>query len=109
LTSTLDGREWSDSRPCRFTPSRQKSAGIHWIGGWVGLRVGMGALVKKKILPLPGMEPGSSSTYHVPEKHTLLFINEPIWYIFFISLILIFFSKIVNKCLILSPAMPALM
>jgi hypothetical protein len=28
LTWALDGREWSVSRPCHFTP------GTHWIGGW---------------------------------------------------------------------------
>jgi len=37
LTSALDGGEWSDSRPGRFT-RREKAPGIHWIGGWVGPR-----------------------------------------------------------------------
>jgi hypothetical protein len=35
LTSAVDGGEWSPSCPGRFTP-RERAAGIHWIGGWVG-------------------------------------------------------------------------
>jgi hypothetical protein len=34
LTSTLDGAEWSVSRPVRFT-LRKRTSGIHWIGRWV--------------------------------------------------------------------------
>jgi len=30
LTSALDGNEWSDSRPGRFTP-RERAPGTHWI------------------------------------------------------------------------------
>jgi len=37
LTSTLDGGEWSASRPGRFT-LRERAPGTHWIGGWVGPR-----------------------------------------------------------------------
>jgi hypothetical protein len=32
LISALDGGEWSDSRPGRFT-SRERAPGTHWIGG----------------------------------------------------------------------------
>jgi hypothetical protein len=46
LTSTLDGGEWSASRPDRFTP-RESAPGIHWIGGWVGPRTVLDAVVKK--------------------------------------------------------------
>jgi len=42
LTSALDGRELSASRPCRFTP-RERSPGTHWIEGWVGPRAGLDA------------------------------------------------------------------
>jgi hypothetical protein len=35
LTSALDGSEWSASHPSRKEP------GTHWIGGWVGPRVGL--------------------------------------------------------------------
>jgi hypothetical protein len=37
LTSTLDGGEWSASRPGRFAP-RERAPDTHWIGGWVGPR-----------------------------------------------------------------------
>jgi hypothetical protein len=42
LTSAVDGGEWSASRPFRFTP------GTHWIGGWVGPRSGLDAMMKRK-------------------------------------------------------------
>jgi hypothetical protein len=54
LTSALDGGEWSASRPCRFTP-RERAPGIHWIGGWMGPRGGLDAVVKRKI-PRPRRE-----------------------------------------------------
>jgi hypothetical protein len=40
LTSTLDGGEWSASRPRPFTPG-ERSLGNHWIGGWVGPTTGL--------------------------------------------------------------------
>jgi hypothetical protein len=48
LTSALDGGEWSVSRPGRFTP-KERAPGIHWIGGLVGLRAGLDAVVERKI------------------------------------------------------------
>jgi len=48
LTSALDGGECSASRPGRFTP-REKTAGSHWIGGWVGPSAVLDAVVKTKI------------------------------------------------------------
>jgi hypothetical protein len=48
LTSALDGSEWSVSHAGRLT-STERSAGTHWIGGWVGPRVGLDAVVKRKI------------------------------------------------------------
>jgi len=48
LTSALDGGEWSASRPGRFT-SRERAPGTHWIGGWVGPRAVLDAVVKRKI------------------------------------------------------------
>jgi len=47
LTSALDGGEWSASRSGRFT-QRVRAPGIHWIGGWVGPRAVLDAMVKKK-------------------------------------------------------------
>jgi hypothetical protein len=38
LTSALDGDEWSNSRPDRFTRGG-KAPGTHWTGGWVGLHI----------------------------------------------------------------------
>jgi hypothetical protein len=35
LTSSLDGGQWSASRPCRVTPGETAPV-THWIGGWVG-------------------------------------------------------------------------
>jgi hypothetical protein len=48
LTSALDGREWSASRPGRFNPT-ERAPVTHWIGGWVGPRAGLDAVVKRKI------------------------------------------------------------
>jgi hypothetical protein len=47
-TSALDRGEWSASRPGRFTP-RESAPGAHWIGGWVGPRAVLDAVVKRKI------------------------------------------------------------
>jgi hypothetical protein len=49
LTSALDEGEWSASRPCRFI-HRVRPPVIHWIGGWMGPRVVLDAVVKRKIL-----------------------------------------------------------
>jgi hypothetical protein len=49
LASALDGGEWSFSRHGRFTP-RERDPGTHWIGGWVGPRAVLDAVVKRKIL-----------------------------------------------------------
>jgi hypothetical protein len=48
LTSAIDGGEWSVSHPCPFTP-RERAPGTHWIGGWVGSRAGLDAVVTRKI------------------------------------------------------------
>jgi hypothetical protein len=48
LTLALDGREWSASLPSRFTP-RERAPGTHWIGGWVGPRAVLDAVVKRTI------------------------------------------------------------
>jgi hypothetical protein len=54
VTSALDGGEWSASRPGRFTP-RERAPGTHWIGGWVGSRAVVDAVMKRKI-PSPRRE-----------------------------------------------------
>jgi hypothetical protein len=48
LTSTLDRGEWSASRSGRCTP-KERASGTHWIGGWVGPRAVLDAVVKRKI------------------------------------------------------------
>jgi hypothetical protein len=55
LISALVGREWSASRPDRFTPGG-KVPGTHWIGDWVSLRTGLNYVEKRKFLTLPGLE-----------------------------------------------------
>jgi hypothetical protein len=61
LTSALDGGEWSSSRPGRCKPGATHP-GTHWIEDWVGPGAGLGAAAKKiPSLPLPEIEPGSSS------------------------------------------------
>jgi hypothetical protein len=48
LTSALDGGEWSASRPGCFT-TKERAPGTHWIGGWVGSRAVLDAVVKRTI------------------------------------------------------------
>jgi hypothetical protein len=48
LTSALDGGEWYASRPGRFTP-RERTPGTYLIGGLVGPRAVLDAVVKRKI------------------------------------------------------------
>jgi hypothetical protein len=50
LTPAIDWGEWSASRPCRFTPT-ERAPGTHWIGGWVGHRIGLDAS-KSKAVPV---------------------------------------------------------
>jgi hypothetical protein len=46
--SALDGGEWSASRPGRYTP-RERAPCTPWIGGWVGRRAVLDAVMKRKI------------------------------------------------------------
>jgi hypothetical protein len=57
--SALGGVEWSASRPSHFKPC-EISLGAHYIGGWVGHRAGLDDEMRK-MLTLPGFEPGSPS------------------------------------------------
>jgi hypothetical protein len=54
LTSGLGGGEWSASRPGRSTP-RERAPGTHYIGGWMGSRAVLDAVVKRKF-PSPRRE-----------------------------------------------------
>jgi hypothetical protein len=46
---TLEGGEWSASRPAALCP-RERTAATHWTGGWVGLRAGLNTEARGKIL-----------------------------------------------------------
>jgi hypothetical protein len=60
LSSTLDGGEWQASRPSRFIPG-EIAPGIHWPGGWLCPKAGLGAVEKKKALSFLEIEHWSSS------------------------------------------------
>jgi hypothetical protein len=49
LTSAVDGGEWSASHTGPYTP-RETAAGTHWVGGWLGPRLGLEAVEKKESL-----------------------------------------------------------
>jgi hypothetical protein len=46
LTSASDEGEWSASIPGRLTPG-ERAPETYWIGGWVGSRAGLSAVVKR--------------------------------------------------------------
>jgi hypothetical protein len=72
LTSVLDGVEWSASIPGHFTP-RERDPGTHGIGGSVGPRASLDAVVKRKIPSLyretntdhPIVQPVASRLYRL--------------------------------------------
>jgi hypothetical protein len=70
LTSALDEGEGSTSRPGRFTP-KERAPGTHWIGGWVGPRAVLDAVVKRKI-PSPRREsdPRTPIVQPVAQRYT---------------------------------------
>jgi hypothetical protein len=58
-------REWSASRPCRFTPG-ERAPGTHWIGDWVGPRAGLD-LQRLEFRPLGRPACSQSlSRFHIP-------------------------------------------
>jgi hypothetical protein len=70
LTSALDGGEWSASRPGRFIP-KERTPGTRWIGGWVGPRAVLDAVMKRKI-PSPHGE-SKPRTPDRPARSTALY------------------------------------
>jgi hypothetical protein len=70
MTSALEGGEWSASRPSRFIP-RGRAPGTHWIGGWVGPRAVLDAVMKRKI-PAPRREsnPTTPIVQPVAQRYT---------------------------------------
>jgi hypothetical protein len=70
LTSVLDRGEWSASRTGRFTP-RERAPGTHRIGGWVGPRDVLDAVVKRKILsPRRESNPRTMIVQPVAQRYT---------------------------------------
>jgi hypothetical protein len=70
FNSALDGGEWSASRPGRYTP-RERAHSTRGIGGWVGPRAVLDAVVKRKI-PSPGWEsnPRTPIVQPVAQRYT---------------------------------------
>jgi hypothetical protein len=52
LTSAPNETAWSATRPCRFVPRG------HWIGGWVGPRVGLEAVETRELSYCRKSNPG---------------------------------------------------
>jgi hypothetical protein len=70
LISALDGGEWSTSRPGRFTP-RERASATHPIGGWLGPRAILDAVVKRKIpSPLQESNPKTPIVQPVTQRYT---------------------------------------
>jgi hypothetical protein len=87
FTSALDGGEWSASRPFRFTP-KERVPFTHWMGGWVGLRAVLDAVVKRKI-PSPCREsnPRTPIVQPVAQRYTdwsitVLACMEDMWNVY---------------------------
>jgi hypothetical protein len=55
LSSALVWSKWSVS-PLAALPPGERAPGIHWIGGWVNLRIGLDDMEKLKFLTLLGLE-----------------------------------------------------
>jgi hypothetical protein len=55
LNPALDGGEWLESTPGRFTPGGRSSV-LHWLGGFAGPRTVPGMVAKKKKKSCPNRE-----------------------------------------------------
>jgi hypothetical protein len=73
LASALDGGEWSASHSGHFT-SRERVPGTHRIGVWVSPRVGLEAVVKRKI-PSLCWDSNPQESYKAP--HCAFFCSLP--------------------------------
>jgi hypothetical protein len=81
LTLALEGGEWSASHASRFTP-RERAPGTHWIGGWVGPRAVLDAVVKRKI-PSPSpreLNPRTRIVQPVVQRYTDWAVTALTWY-----------------------------
>jgi hypothetical protein len=70
--------EWSALRSGRFTP-RERPPSTHWIGGWVGSRADLDAVVKRKI-PRPPRKsnPITPIIQPVVQRYTDWIITAPL-------------------------------
>jgi hypothetical protein len=91
LTSALDGDEWSASRPGRFTPT-ERATGTHWMGGWVGPRALLNAVVKRKV-PSPHGESNPRTPIVQPIAYSLYRCKHSVTRIKFKNYILTVFSN----------------
>jgi hypothetical protein len=48
LASAVEGGEWSTSLHCRFNPG-ETDPGTYWTGRWLGPRIGMDVMEKRKL------------------------------------------------------------
>jgi len=64
LTSALDVDEWLASRPGSFTP-REESVGTHWLGGWMGHKVGLGAMAMPTRSPVTTLTELDSTNFNI--------------------------------------------
>jgi hypothetical protein len=80
LTAVQIAVEWSASR------FGLKVHGIHWIGGWVGPRIDLDDVERRKILPLSGLESRPSTFQPVASRYNDCAILAPssvryVWYV----------------------------
>jgi hypothetical protein len=80
LTLALDGGELSAPLPGSFT-LRQRVPGTPWLGGWVGPRAVLDAMVKRKI-PSPRRElnPRTLIVQPVAQRQVVKYLNEQRWW-----------------------------
>jgi hypothetical protein len=100
LSLALDGREWSASRPCRFTPGGSVPS-AHCIGGWVGPRAGLDTVEWREIsCPCWESNPDrpfcSPSLYHLsyPGSYRLLLTPRKLLKGFEFNLVLFYTKKL---------------
>jgi hypothetical protein len=78
-TPALVGREWSASRPGRFTPL-ERTPGKHYIEGWVGPTAGRENLEKGILLPYRDANSELSVSQPVASRYTDCTIPAPSLY-----------------------------
>jgi hypothetical protein len=61
-------------------PPRDKAPGTHWIGGWLGSRAVLDAVVKRKIpSPRPESNPRTSIIQPVAQRYEKILLHCPCW------------------------------